>query len=403
MSQPTATRYELLEVLGRGSFGEVLRARDRYLGREVAIKVIHAKYQQHTKVVERLAVEAQALARLQHAHIIPIFDSGRLSDGRPFFSMPLIHGMTLEQRAAEFHRQAVHTQQPVDYHSPTFVQLVRHLADAARAMAYAHHRGLLHRDLKPGNILTTAAGETFVVDWGTARIETSQATEWGEVAAASRGTRVTMVGELLGTPAYMSPELARGEAREANSASDIYGLGAALYHLLLGRGPHQGEDLQQVLKQAQRGQIRGPAAQLEQVPGELLRCCARALAAEPQARHASATAFEAELREFLDDVAPAVQSAAEPLRSRINSPRSWHQLAVIPLVLTLCFVTTLALLLGRHVREQERLLSKWRTIVSSEVQEEGNPRDTTDIDSWSRDELVGELTRLQQIMRQLGE
>lgn len=201
--------YELLEELGRGGMGVVFRARQLSLDREVAVKMILRGRLASEADLKRFLAEASATARLQHANIVPVYDVGDV-DGRPFFSMQLIRGETLLDRLA--HRP-LHER-----------EAARIVAQAARAIGYAHRQGILHRDLKPSNILIDHRGKPHVTDFGLAKEGTEDA-------------NLTRSGMLVGTPAYMSPEQAAGSRANVGPASDIYSLGCVLYHALTGRPP----------------------------------------------------------------------------------------------------------------------------------------------------------------------
>lgn len=201
--------YELVEELGRGGMGVVFRARQLSLDREVAVKMILRGRLASESDLKRFLAEASATARLQHANIVPVYDVGDF-DGRPFFSMQLIHGETLMERLA---------QGPLPER-----EAARIVAHSARAIAYAHRQGILHRDVKPSNILIDHRGKPHVTDFGLAKEGTED-------------TTLTRSGMMVGTPAYMSPEQASGSRANVGPASDIYSLGCVLYHALTGRPP----------------------------------------------------------------------------------------------------------------------------------------------------------------------
>jgi serine/threonine-protein kinase len=203
--------YELLEELGRGGMGVVYRARQLGLDREVAVKMILRGPLASSSDKQRFLAEAEAAARLDHPNIVPVYEVGEF-DGRPFFSMKHVAGTTLAEMLAE--------------HPLPARDAARLLADVSRAIHFAHHNGVLHRDLKPSNILIDGEGHAHVSDFGLAKRTTDAAS-------------LTKSGAILGTPSYMAPEQAAGARGEVGPASDVYSLGAILYHMLTGRPPFQ--------------------------------------------------------------------------------------------------------------------------------------------------------------------
>jgi serine/threonine-protein kinase len=214
--------FEILEELGRGGMGVVYRARQKSLGRMVALKMILRGQSASKADLARFRGEAESAARLRHPHIVPVFEVGE-HDGAPFFCMQFVEGTTLAERLAEG---------PLPGR-----EAARILAPVARGIAEAHRQGVLHRDLKPSNILIGADGWPFVSDFGLAK-QITAAVAGGESFATV--TAPTQAGAILGTPGYMSPEQAAGSRGSISAATDIYSLGAILYAMLTGRAPFQG-------------------------------------------------------------------------------------------------------------------------------------------------------------------
>lgn len=204
-------QYELQSELGRGGMGIVYRARQLSLNREVAVKMILRGHLATPADHERFRAEAEAAAKLNHSSIVPVYEVGE-ADGQPYFSMKLVEGRTLAQELADG---------PLPPR-----EAARVLAMVARAIHFAHQRGVLHRDLKPSNILLDAEGNPHVTDFGLAKLISESAT-------------LTRSGAALGTPSYMAPEQAAGSRGATGPAADIYSLGAILYHMLTGRPPYQ--------------------------------------------------------------------------------------------------------------------------------------------------------------------
>jgi WD40 repeat protein len=270
-------KYELEEVVGHGSFGVVYRARDTELDRTVAVKVPRPGGVPREEA-DRFLREARSAARLRHPQIVSLLEIGQ-SAGTCYLVYEFVHGTTLAGRLAAG---------PLNPAAAAEL-----LAQVAEAIDYAHRHGVIHRDLKPSNLLLDAAGRPHVLDFGLAKRE------------AGEGT-LTREGEVLGTPAYMSPEQARGEAHRVDGRSDVYSLGALLYQLLTGELPFRGH-ARRVLHQVLHEEPRPPRSLNDLLPRDLETVCLKALAKEPGRRYASAGELAEDLRRFL---------RGEPIRAR---------------------------------------------------------------------------------------
>ncbi len=266
-------KYELLDELGRGAFGVVYRARDTELDRIVALKVLQAVRRFSPGATERFIREARNAARLDHPHIVPVHDFGR--EGETCYMVyAFVAGTTLARAMAAGR--------------PSFRAAASTAARVADALDYAHAQGVIHRDVKPANILLDCDGEPHVTDFGLALREVEEAT-------------ITVEGEIIGTPAYMSPEQARGEGHRVDGRADVYSLGVVLYEMLAGTLPFRGNNPHMVLKRALHEEPRAPRRIHPAIPRDLETICLKCLEKNPDRRYPAAGAVAAELRRFLED------------------------------------------------------------------------------------------------------
>ncbi|HVX09897.1 MAG TPA: protein kinase [Pirellulales bacterium] len=271
-------RFEIIEVLGKGTFGTVYRARDTQLGRDIALKIPRKGLLQGDAERERFLREARAAATLHHPNICPIHEAGEL-DGRQYIVMALIDGQPLTT--------ILDSGRPLGERS--VVSIVRKLA---LALDEAHRKGIVHRDIKPGNIMIDRRGQPVVMDFGLARrFDVNEAT-------------LTASGALIGTPAYMSPEQASSRHDEVGPATDIYTLGIVLYEMLTGCRPFQG-DTNEVLGQIVETQPSPPSALHSGLDTRLDAICLRAIAKRPRERYGSMREFAEALRDYLKATDPS--------------------------------------------------------------------------------------------------
>ncbi len=278
-------RYELVEELGRGGMGVVWKAWDPQLRRHVALKRIRAEDGGDPEALERFVREARAAASLRHPHIVPVYDIGQQGDAL-FFVAELVEGVPLDQWARRPHTALG---------SAELVRLV------AGALAHAHAHGVVHRDVKPGNILVDAEGRPHLVDFGLAR----------QLDGAAR--RLTGADVLMGTPQYMSPEQAIGGARDVGPASDQFSLGAVLYELLTGVPPFAGDTLRELIVAISDRDPIPPTRRAPGVDRDLDTICLKALEKDPTRRYRDAGAFAEDLARYLAG-APIAARSPSPLR-----------------------------------------------------------------------------------------
>jgi WD40 repeat protein/serine/threonine protein kinase/tetratricopeptide (TPR) repeat protein len=332
--EPTV-RYRVVRPHAKGGLGEVFVAEDTELGRQVALKEIQLKYADDPTNRTRFLVEAEITGGLEHPGVVPVYGLGTYADGRPFYAMRFVKGDNLQQAIKGFHGEmasgvasaprAVGKDGPVGgppqhrspkYDSLEFRKLLRRFIDVCNAVAYAHGRGVLHRDLKPGNVMLGKYGETLVVDWGLAKsfAETVDAgMSEAPVKPRSAGqSTVTQMGNVLGTPAYMSPEQAAGRLDQLGPATDIYSLGATLYALLTGQAPYPAGDLDSV----QKSDFPRPRTVKPRVPPALEAVCLKAMARRPADRYRTALALAEDVDHWLAD--ELVTAWREPLLVRVR-------------------------------------------------------------------------------------
>jgi TolB-like protein/predicted Ser/Thr protein kinase/Tfp pilus assembly protein PilF len=263
--------YELLEVVGRGGQGVVYRAHQKSLNRTVALKMISLGSWATEAHLKRFRREAEAAASLEHSGIVPIYEVGE-GDGCCYFSMRFVEGGQLDQ---------VMKREPISLRDATEL-----IAKVARTVHYAHEHGIVHRDIKPGNILVDAKGEPLLTDFGLARLVEAEST-------------VTRTKEVMGTPSYMAPEQAVGNNAAVSSATDVYGLGAVLYQLLTGHPPFAGGTTYETIKLVLDTEPRQPRSLNPKIDRDLSTICLKCLEKDPKRRYSSALALADDLERWL--------------------------------------------------------------------------------------------------------
>ncbi len=337
---PVVPGYELGDLIGRGGMGDVYRARDLEMDREVAVKVLQDRYPVGSPTAARFVAEARITGQLQHPGIPAVYRVAALADGRPFLAMKLIKGRTLDE--------LVRANAPLNH--------LAVIEAVAQALGYAHAHDVIHRDLKPHNVMVGPFGEVQLMDWGLAKVLTArqegappendpEATTAPTAIRTGRGSDHTQPGSVLGTPAYMAPEQAAGETHRVGRASDVFGLGALWCKLLTGQPPFTGADAESVRRKALRGQTGEALARLAACGAEpeVVALCRRCLAVEPEDRPADANevarrvadlrvAAEERARQAELDRARAAVQAAEQARRRRTVQRAGAVVAAVLLV-----------------------------------------------------------------------
>ena len=356
--------YELLEEIGRGGQGVVFRARQKSLNRNVALKVIGLGQWATPAHLKRFRLEAEAAASLDHPYIVPIYEVGE-QDGQCYFSMKFIEGGQLDE---------------VVKHTPISIrQAAELMAKVARTVHYAHEHGILHRDIKPGNILLDAKGEAHLTDFGLARLVESEST-------------VTRTLEVLGTPSYMAPEQAAGDNAKLTRATDVYGLGAVLYQLLTGHPPFAGGTTYETIKLLLETEPRQPRLWNPKIDRDLSTICLKCLGKDPQRRYSSALALAEDLERWLKH---------EPIRARrtgvLTRGKKWVRRNPTTAVLTALLVALLAAISVIIWKSELAGRSPITGIAVLPFENASNEPNTEYLSEGISEALINSLSELQQL------
>lgn len=312
-------RYKLEGEIARGGMGAVLRGRDEDLGREIAVKVMLQNHAGKTELLQRFVEEAQIAGQLQHPGITPVYELGRFPDQRPYFTMKLVRGQTLAKLLKD--------RADPNSERPRFLKIFEQIC---QTLAYAHTRKVIHRDLKPHNIMVGSFGEVQVMDWGLAKVLTAitrtavssdprssipEASEDSVQTKRSSGNSTdipnTQAGSVLGTPAYMAPEQARGDIDQLDERADVFGLGAILCEILTGKPPYVGESGLDIYRQAVDADLANALERLERcgVDAELIGLTKLCLSVNRENRPWNAGTLTKQLTDYLHSVEDRLKQA----------------------------------------------------------------------------------------------
>ncbi|MAE64315.1 MAG: hypothetical protein CMJ18_08575 [Phycisphaeraceae bacterium] len=345
-----AARYELREEIGRGGMGRVVRGRDVDLMRDVAVKILDQRLAGNPDIARRLVEEAQIAGQLQHPGIVPVYEVGMLEDGRPFFAMKLVQGRTLKELLLARRDEADDRRR--------FLGIFEQIC---QAIAYAHDHGVLHRDLKPSNIMVGAFGEVQVMDWGVAKVVggPDPHAEGVQTARSSDPAGASMSGSVIGTPAWMSPEQARGEIERQDARTDVFGLGAILCQILTGRAPYVASTQAAVHELAAAGDLEAAHACIRSAEADATveELCVRCLSADQDDRpaHAGEVAFAitAHLVET-EERGRRAELAAATAEARVRSERKARRVTIGAAALVVTALAFVVLLLVQKSAQRAR-------------------------------------------------
>jgi eukaryotic-like serine/threonine-protein kinase len=351
-------RFTILRRHAKGGLGKVSIARDEDLQREVALKEILPESADDRYNRDRFVNEAMVTGRLEHPGIVPVYALGHDEQGRPYYAMKLLRGKTLHDAIRDYHALST----PLEFRG-----LLRHFVDVCQAIAFAHSQGVIHRDLKPANVMLGDYGETLVLDWGLAKCVKPDAPTPERSASEKKDTpsvlaglpdrpELTLDGQVMGTPAYMSPEQAGGEAEQIGPATDVYSLGCVLFELLSGRPPFDELSTMDLLDRKRTEAPPLPSRIKPGVPRALEAICVKAIAREPKDRYTTAVALAQDIERWLAD--ESVSAYREPPWSRLARWGRRHRPFVVgALILFLLAFVALAItneVIRREKQEKER-------------------------------------------------
>lgn len=350
-----SSRYTLSRLHAEGGLGRIWVAHDVNLNRDVALKEIKPETTTHPEVWQRFLKEAQIAGQLEHPNIVPVYELARRpEDDQPFYTMRLVRGETLRDRIRDYHeRKRGGIADPLE-----LPRLLTAFVSICNAISFAHSKGVIHRDLKPENVVLGAFGEVLVLDWGLAKLQSDkeEATLQPVDITASANVHATKAGQVLGTPAYMSPEQAAGRISKMDARTDIYGLGAILFETLAGKPPHEGPDISELLSQivlAPTPIVRAVDAKIHPALGAI---CAKAMERSQDDRYPTASALADDVQRFLADEPVSVYRA--PLLDRAARFLRRHRTMALSGAAALLLVAIVASVAALLINEQKRLVTK---------------------------------------------
>lgn len=375
-------RYEMIKTVGQGAMGKILLAIDQNLRRKVAYKMVHAEMASNRKVMGRFLTEAQITAQLDHPNIVPIYSLEVMPDGDIGYSMKMIHGKTLKELIIEARQQYDDLGKPDDDHS--FEGLLDHFLKVCDAMHYAHIKGVIHRDLKPANIMIGPYNEVYVMDWGIAKIikqpEQRVDDELVELIRSDPGEpemERTQMGQIVGTPRYLSPQQAAGKNDELDGRSDLFTLGLILFELVTLRPAFKGTSQIDLFKKILKVELE-PFVHYkhkQRIPAEIQAIIGKATGKKTDQRYISVEAMADDIRRYLRGEA-VLAKPDTPMQSLLRW-MSHHRELTLGLVLTLILLSASATIYSMYqqqiaiqkAHEHQQNLSAFLMHVAKKAQE----------------------------------
>lgn len=387
-------RYKILCECGQGGLGVVFTARDQQLNRIVALKKLHPHLASSSGAVDRFEAEAEITGELQHPAIAPIYSLGMATDGTPFYTMRFIEGKSLADRLKK------DGENRSDFGTPEFRQLISTFNQVTRAVDFSHSKQIIHRDIKPANIMLGDYGETFLVDWGLAKsieqrdhstdanFENDSTISLLPSEKQPLKSNRTRAGDIVGTPAFMSPEQARGET-ELTSATDIYGLGATLFSILTGRTPFAKTDSTATLAKLRAGEIPVALDVNTEIPVELNAICRKAMHPRPNERYATANELRNDLERWLSDepISILVESIGSRIRRGVRKRFAFVASIVVGSVACLILVAA-GLIVTSSQNHELNKLNQQLTVSEESAQ---TSRELANLNFRHAQEIVGEF------------
>lgn len=366
-------RYKLVAEHGRGGFGAVWRADDTKMGRRIALKQLGANLARQSESRRRFVSEARVTARLEHPGIVPVYDMSNLDDEHAYYTMKLVRGDTMAEKIKATHQLARNDSQ----RSVEEKNLLRSFLDVCNTIDYCHARGVVHRDIKPQNVVVGNFGETIVLDWGLASVSNSETEEiqeqWNDDNILTPEESVaTLQGSVAGTPGYMPPEQAGSEYDQVGAHSDIYSLGAMLYHIIAGQTAFTGgRAMSEVLTDIREGRFPKPRAVEAGVPRALEAICLKAMERLPRDRYETVKQLSSDVERFLADEPIAV--CREPMTVRLRRWIKKNQTLATSLTVAILFAIV-ACIVGWmvHQNAQEREIKRVSEIRDAALQAEAS-------------------------------